>query len=174
MVMKSRAHHASKKIPGPRTVPASSLRPADAEARPLSPGGSYVANMGQSGLISSCMPLTTPARANKLASCRGASAEPWAYTSAPFAVTPTAERHWCSMPGTLEAHELAPQVAPHSCQSALAARAVGRPPATSGTRFWRTATTLGVILTSRPHAPTLMERSEEHTSELQSLRHLVC
>jgi hypothetical protein len=29
------------------------------------------------------------------------------------------------MPGTLDAHDVAPQVAPHVCQSALAACAVG-------------------------------------------------
>ena len=66
---------------------------------------------------------------------------------------PSPERHWYSMPGTEEAQEAAPQVAPHACQSKLAACGVGRPPATSGTRFCRTPTTFGVIRTSLPQAP---------------------
>src|SRR5664279_1244726 len=70
--------------------------------------------MGQSGLISSSIPRTTPARTSRTASCKGSSAGPCAYINAPFEVTPRAERHWCSMPGTLAAHELAPQVEPHA------------------------------------------------------------
>lgn len=44
---------------------------------------------------------------------------------------------------------------PHICQSGLMAVGVGRPPATRGTRFWRTLTTLGVIRTVVPHKPTV-------------------
>src|SRR5271169_2838 len=66
---------------------------------------------------------------------------------------PRPERHWCSMPGTVGPQEAAPHVDPQACHLALAARGVGRPPATSGSRFWRTLTTCGVIVTSRPQAP---------------------
>ncbi len=70
-------------------------------------------------------------------------------------MTPTPDRHWCSMPGTVAAHEAAPHVLPHARQSGLAARAVGRPPATSSTRFCRTLATPGPMDTPWPQAPTV-------------------
>ena len=57
------------------------------------------------------------------------------------------------MPGTVAAQEAAPHVAPQDRQCAVAARGVGRPPATSGSRFCRTLTTCGVMVTSLPQAP---------------------
>src|SRR5665647_1355574 len=109
----------------------------------------------QVGLTSSSMPRTTPARTRSWASWRGVSNGPVAYTSAPSAVTPTPDRHCCSTLGTECAHEVAPQVFPQDSQSGPDAFAVGWPPSTSGTRFWRTLTTSEVIDTSLPHAPTL-------------------
>ncbi len=84
-----------------------------------------------------------------------------------MAVTPTEERHWFSIPAP--EHDDTPQVAPQTFQLGLAAWAVGCPPSTSGTRFWRTATTSGVIVTSVPHAPTFTEPSAWITSEAAPL-----
>ena len=70
---------------------------------------------------------------------------------------PAPDRHWLSIPGTDEEQEVAPQVPPQACQSGPLAWAVGWPPATSGTRFWRTATTLGAMDTSVPQAPTVTD-----------------
>jgi hypothetical protein len=63
------------------------------------------------------------------------------------------------MPGTDGAHENIPHVLPHACQSGLAARAVGWPPATRGTRFCLTATTVRDIRTFVPPAPTVTDPS---------------
>jgi Lecithin retinol acyltransferase len=45
------------------------------------------------------------------------------------------------------------------------AAGAGAPPSTSRPRFWRTATTVGVRLTSRPHRPTVAEPSAEITRD---------
>ena len=42
-------------------------------------------------------------------------------------MTPSPERHWCSMLGTDAAQDFSPQVLPQACQSGLAASAVGLP-----------------------------------------------
>ena len=81
------------------------------------------------------------------------------------AVTPAPDRHWFSIPGTLDAHDVARNVSPQDCQSGLVAWAVGWPPATRGTRFCRTATTPGVMNTSLPQAPTVTDPSAPMTSE---------
>ena len=118
-----------------------------------------MAKTGQLGLMSSSMPRTTPARTSELGQLGGLRAGPATYTRAPVAVTPAPERHWFSRPGTVDAHEVAPQVSPQACQSGLVAWAVGWPPATRGTRFCRTATTSGVMETSLPQAPTVTDPS---------------
>ena len=61
--------------------------------------------------------------------------------------------HVASMPGTAGEQEVAPHVDPQARHRVVPARGVGRPPATSGSRFWRTLTTRGVIVTSLPQAP---------------------
>ena len=57
------------------------------------------------------------------------------------------------MPGFPCPQEVAAHVDPQTCHFALAASGDGRPSATSGSRFWRTLATCGVMVTSLPQAP---------------------
>src|SRR5215470_6170877 len=134
----------------------------------------YVYALTQSVLMSISIARTAPAFCSVLANDSTDIAGPPAYTSAPVAVTPTPERH---------TYTLLPSVAPNTVVSS--SRSAGfsapvppvpvvppgvtpgaAPPlSTSSSRFWRTDSMSGPIVTSRPHTPTVADPSLRTTSD---------
>src|SRR5207302_1448166 len=79
---------------------------------------------------------------------------PAAYTRAPSWVTPTPER---------QTRTLLPRVPPQRRLALVSRPATGAALSTMSDRFWRTEASVGAMLTSRPHTPTVGRPAESIT-----------